>query len=267
MKTNKMTRILLRVLIVPFLLTMVIHAEETLSPETVEDQTNRILSESPGDKRLVLLDVTTIEPEDFIDPLIFDFTELAEDTLLGLGSPNPYQNLGVEFTGFVHTFAWGNEDEIIGKHLAARGYTEPDEPFVVRVTILDPKGALRVGGYVWPECGAGASVTAFDDAGLVIDSHSETDCSYTPFMGVAGTSGRPIRSVEWRGLPNAILRTYPQVDHVMIDLCGQGPPCPYNIVGDLNDDCVVNIDDIALLLENWLVDCNADPTDPACVPK
>jgi probable HAF family extracellular repeat protein len=45
------------------------------------------------------------------------------------------------------------------------------------------------------------------------------------------------------------------------------PPCPYTLAGDLNDDCKVDFADFAVMATNWLVDCHAEPTDPACVPK
>jgi hypothetical protein len=70
--------------------------------------------------------------------------------------------------------------------------------------------------------------------------------------------------------------------------------CRYLIAGDVNDDCKVdshdlgvlneqwlapegtadldgvdgiNLADFALLAENWLLDCEAEPQNPACVPK
>ena len=43
--------------------------------------------------------------------------------------------------------------------------------------------------------------------------------------------------------------------------------CPFEITGDLNDDCRVDFTDFALMAANWLTDCFLDPTDPACVPK
>ena len=45
------------------------------------------------------------------------------------------------------------------------------------------------------------------------------------------------------------------------------PPCLYILAGDLNDDCKVDFADFAVMAANWLVDCGAVPTDPACVPK
>jgi len=43
--------------------------------------------------------------------------------------------------------------------------------------------------------------------------------------------------------------------------------CFYVVTGDLNDDCKVNLADFAMMAANWLIDCNANPSDPACVPK
>ena len=43
--------------------------------------------------------------------------------------------------------------------------------------------------------------------------------------------------------------------------------CQHVLAGDLNSDCRVNFDDLALMMQNWLVDCALYPEDPACVPK
>lgn len=43
--------------------------------------------------------------------------------------------------------------------------------------------------------------------------------------------------------------------------------CQYVLSGDMNDDCKVSFYDFALMAANWLIDCNIDPTNPACVPK
>ncbi|MHC4617724.1 MAG: hypothetical protein ACYTEQ_08210 [Planctomycetota bacterium] len=43
--------------------------------------------------------------------------------------------------------------------------------------------------------------------------------------------------------------------------------CSYTILGDLNDDCRVDFYDFASMAPNWLIDCNMNPSDPACIPK
>jgi hypothetical protein len=43
--------------------------------------------------------------------------------------------------------------------------------------------------------------------------------------------------------------------------------CLFNLAGDLNDDCKVDFGDFAIMVENWLIDCCTNPSDPACVPK
>jgi hypothetical protein len=43
--------------------------------------------------------------------------------------------------------------------------------------------------------------------------------------------------------------------------------CEYELAGDLNDDCKVDFSDFEILAANWLIDCNLDPSDSACVPK
>lgn len=43
--------------------------------------------------------------------------------------------------------------------------------------------------------------------------------------------------------------------------------CDYDLTGDLNDDCMFDVLDLAIVLDNWLIDCDFDYTNPACVPK
>jgi len=43
--------------------------------------------------------------------------------------------------------------------------------------------------------------------------------------------------------------------------------CEYKLEGDLNDDCKVDFSDIEILVTDWLIDCNMNPENPACVPQ
>ena len=43
--------------------------------------------------------------------------------------------------------------------------------------------------------------------------------------------------------------------------------CNYELAGDLNNDCRVDLQDIAVLAANWMVDCDMDPTHPSCVDR
>ena len=43
--------------------------------------------------------------------------------------------------------------------------------------------------------------------------------------------------------------------------------CLFVIAGDLNNDCKINFQDFAIMAANWLIDCDTNPSDPACVPK
>lgn len=45
------------------------------------------------------------------------------------------------------------------------------------------------------------------------------------------------------------------------------PGCLFDLLGDLNDDCRVDFFDFALMASNWLIDCEQQLVDPACVPK
>jgi hypothetical protein len=43
--------------------------------------------------------------------------------------------------------------------------------------------------------------------------------------------------------------------------------CRYALAGDMNNDCKFDFYDFALMAANWLIDCNINPAEPACVPK
>jgi len=43
--------------------------------------------------------------------------------------------------------------------------------------------------------------------------------------------------------------------------------CQYVLASDLNADCRVDFSDFAIMASNWLIDCDLNPEDPACVPK
>jgi hypothetical protein len=260
MNVCMLKRILPGILIVPFLLTVAISAEETSPLDNAKIE--RARSDLLRRTKTATLFAATIEPVDFQNPLTIDFSNVPTGTFLGPGYPNPYQNDGIEFMGSITDYDYECVD---GNHLMAGEDNDPPEPFVSRLTILKNEGATRVGACVWGQCLSGVSMKAFDEDGLEIASAIRDDCPGPVFMAVETPNcNRPIRVIEWKGLPGSDFGSFPRVDGVMIQFCNG---CSYKIVGDLNDDCVVNIDDIALLLENWLVDCNVVPTDLACVPK
>ena len=42
--------------------------------------------------------------------------------------------------------------------------------------------------------------------------------------------------------------------------------CHYHLQGDVNNDCEINLSDIALIAQGWLINCNVLPLDPGCLP-
>lgn len=228
---RKTGKVLLEVFTAAILLVIVTLTEGAISDDNAQAQLdfeaefNRAITSSlRGEVKATGSSSATVGPEDFDDPLTFDFSDLEYMTQLGPGYPNPYADLGIEFMGRIVDYDYG---KIEGHHLATGSRHSPPEPYVVRVSILKGEGALRVGAYVWPECGPGASITAFDDADNVIASEISLSCPGVVFMGVASACDRPIRYVEWHGLAGAELDTFPRVDHVMIDLCTcASPPEP-----------------------------------------
>jgi hypothetical protein len=57
------------------------------------------------------------------------------------------------------------------------------------------------------------------------------------------------------------------LDNFVVDSGTIVPICQYMLVGDLNNDCKVDFRDFALMVANWLIDCDVTPGDPACVLK
>ncbi len=43
--------------------------------------------------------------------------------------------------------------------------------------------------------------------------------------------------------------------------------CRYELKGDMNNDCKTDFLDFAQMSETWLIDCESDPNNPACIPK
>ena len=43
--------------------------------------------------------------------------------------------------------------------------------------------------------------------------------------------------------------------------------CYFVLAGDVNNDCKMDFYDFALMAESWLIDCQANLSNPACVPK
>lgn len=41
--------------------------------------------------------------------------------------------------------------------------------------------------------------------------------------------------------------------------------CDYELAGDLDDDCRINLTDFAVMAANWLVDCTVEPLSGACI--
>ena len=42
--------------------------------------------------------------------------------------------------------------------------------------------------------------------------------------------------------------------------------CHFQLAGDINGDCKINIADLAIMAQGWLIDCDNTPDDPLCIP-
>lgn len=45
------------------------------------------------------------------------------------------------------------------------------------------------------------------------------------------------------------------------------PPCTCTLIADLNDDCIVDVEDFAIMAEHFLISCIDTPSHDACIPK
>ncbi len=44
------------------------------------------------------------------------------------------------------------------------------------------------------------------------------------------------------------------------------PPCLFELTGDLDGNCVVDLGDFAQMASNWLINCRQSPENPSCIP-
>ena len=49
-------------------------------------------------------------------------------------------------------------------------------------------------------------------------------------------------------------------------VCANADVCHFQLAGDVDNNCKVDIVDFALMSQSWLVDCDATPGDPLCIP-
>jgi len=112
----------------------------------------------------------------------------------------------------------------------------------------------------WAESSQGGRATLFDPAGARnnIDLNTRID----PASGWTLVSADDINASGW--IVGMGINPQGQ-EHAF--LLVPKPPCLYRLAGDLNDDCRVDFADLAVMAANWLVDCGAVPTNPACIPK
>ena len=62
--------------------------------------------------------------------------------------------------------------------------------------------------------------------------------------------------------PSSAQGRWYQEEHFYIEVI-----CPYYLAGDVNNDCKVNLLDLADIAANWLADCTVDKSNPACILK
>ncbi len=85
--------------------------------------------------------------------------------------------------------------------------------------------------------------------------------SFFELFGRGVTEGKP--DPEWHLLTNGGAGIFTDTKPNGLQLVPE--VCPFNLIGDLNHDCIFNLEDFAAMAENWMVDCWQTPTPPSCV--
>ena len=123
-----------------------------------------------------------------------------------------------------------------------------------------------------------------DDGTLYISYNAATDDLYVSGSGywaddawdtitglVQGVWGADMISPLLGGCSGEAVGELPSgvayLDNFVVDSGTIVQICEYALAGDLNNDCKVDFRDFARMAENWLIDCQANPSNPACVPK
>jgi len=141
------------------------------------------------------------------------------------------------------------------------GYT--DDGFSVQQTI---DGGFIIAGdtstYVqWPFPGKYQS-----DVYLIKTDSDGNEVWQKTFGGNSNDSGRSIQKTSDGGyIVAGVFGHNKRFDVYLIKLSPD--VCRYVLFGDVNSDCKFDFYDFAIMSANWLIDCNINPVDPACLPE
>jgi hypothetical protein len=154
------------------------------------------------------------------------------------------------------------------------GYGEDDSAYFCWDAIVD--GSIFYGEYI--------KSRSLDDGTLYISYDASEDELYLSDTGywandawgtipglVQGVWDADMVSLLLGGSSGELDEALPSgvayLDNFIVDSGTIVQICEYALAGDLNNDCKVDFRDFARMAENWLIDCHANPSNSACVPK
>jgi hypothetical protein len=129
---------------------------------------------------------------------------------------------------------------------------------------------------LWKDPGGDFAGTASAETAVMFQGRYEWGPSQAMTADVQDWLDRPGANFGWLLMGNeGRNQTAKRFDSLQNATTGNRPlleiryraPCPFDLPGDVNRDCVVDFLDFAIMASNWLTDCQTLPLDPACIPK
>ena len=127
----------------------------------------------------------------------------------------------------------------------------PAYPYVTLVTMIAPS----------PDWFVGVSGLKLMDKGVWLDYVVVDVFAYDAGTDSGVTYTSPNADITPH-IPIEHINVYPLENHLPLGTFSFKLKC--TMVGDINNDCRVDLTDLALLVQSWLVDCNLNPDNQAC---
>jgi pimeloyl-ACP methyl ester carboxylesterase len=136
--------------------------------------------------------------------------------------------------------------------------THKNDALVVRVSLGPTTGAM----IEWTPYANVFADPNFDDFTIEYNTIGETGGAAPSYGSTNMVSSADPLWVFFGGAGDGVNSARAIVDDIVVETVDI--PCLYTIEGDFNGDCKVNIADLKLMVDNWLVDCKAKPYSPEC---
>ncbi|MBI9016486.1 MAG: hypothetical protein JEZ07_04405 [Phycisphaerae bacterium] len=161
--------------------------------------------------------------------------------------------------GFVDNFLVNSGDDLADVHVFEVGSDVEDTFVALRPT---PETAALLGDPALYD----SNNDGYYEVGKVFGATSSLDIDAI-FTGFAANT-LVFDAVQLIDDPNEGGQTGTTVgaDIDAVGAIGSVRACDYDILGDINGDCKVDLIDFSLLASNWLLDCKVTPDDAGCVP-